>query len=101
MQILCVLKHVGDVEDVIYINKRSNAALNRAMLLMSEMWNISTKDLRLCNYFHVKGVKDSVKYELLIKGDVCRRCQRWLELHCVCNAVYVGDVEDIERCFCL
>ena len=31
--------------------------------LMSEMWNISIKDQRLCNYFHVKGVKDGVKYE--------------------------------------
>ena len=34
---LCVLKHIGDVRDVIYINKRSKATLNRAMLLMSEM----------------------------------------------------------------
>ena len=37
MQILCVLKHVGDVGDVIYINKRSKAILNRAILLMSEI----------------------------------------------------------------
>ena len=22
------------------------------------------------------------------------------ELHCVCNTVYVGDVEDIETCSC-
>ena len=66
MQILCVLKHVGDVGDVIYINKRSKATLNRAMLLMlemSEMQNISVKDQRLCNYFHVEDVKDGVKYE--------------------------------------
>ena len=66
MQILCILKHVKDVADVIYNNKRSKATLNRAMLLMletSEMWNISTKDQRLCNYFHVEGVKDGVKYE--------------------------------------
>ena len=36
MQILCVLKHIGDVGDMIYINKRSKATLNCAMLLMSE-----------------------------------------------------------------
>ena len=63
---LCVLKHVGDVENVIYINKRSKATLNRAILLMSEMLqilNVLIKDQRLCNYFHVKGVKDGVKYE--------------------------------------
>ena len=66
IQILCVLKHVGDIRDVIYINRRSKATLNRAMLLMSEMsemWNISIKDQRLCNYFHVEGVEDGVKYE--------------------------------------
>ena len=54
------------MEDVIYINKRSTATLNRAILFMSEMskiLNISIKDQRLCNYFHVKGVKDGVKYE--------------------------------------
>ena len=67
---------------------------------MSKMWSISIKDQRLCNYFHVKGVEDGVKYEQLIKGYVCQRCQRWLELHCVCNAVYVRDVKDMETCFC-
>ena len=29
--------HVGDIGDVKYLNKRSKAALNRTMLLMSEM----------------------------------------------------------------
>ena len=36
------------------------------MLLMSEtleMLNISIKDQMLCNYFHVEGVEDGVKYE--------------------------------------
>ena len=31
----------------------------------------------LCNYFHVEGVEDGVKYEQLIKGYVCRRCRRY------------------------
>ena len=32
-----LMSHVGDVGDVIYINKRSKATLYIAMLLMSEM----------------------------------------------------------------
>ena len=24
-------------------------------------------------------------------------CRGWFELHCVCNTVYVGDVEDITK----
>ena len=59
---MCVLKHVGDVEDEIYINKRSKATLSRAVLLMSEMSKI-INDQRLCNYFHVEGVEDGDKYE--------------------------------------
>ena len=34
---MLLMSHVGDVGDVIYINKRSKATLYRAMLLMSEM----------------------------------------------------------------
>ena len=41
---MLLMSHVGDV---IYINKRSKVTLYRAMLLMSEMWNISM----LCNYY--------------------------------------------------
>ena len=62
---VCIL-HVGDVEDEIYINKRSKATLSRAVLLMSEMskiLNVSINDQRLCNYFHVEGVEDGDKYE--------------------------------------
>ena len=33
----------------------------------------------------------------IIKSYVCQRRRRWFELHCVCNAVYVGDVEDITK----
>ena len=48
-----LMPHVRDIRDVIYINKRSKATLYRAMLLMSEMLNISM----LCNYcieiFHI------------------------------------------------
>ena len=31
-----------------------------------------------------------------IKSYVCQRHQRWFELHCVCNTVCVGDVEDMQ-----
>ena len=34
---MLLMSHVGDVGDVIYINKRSKATLYRAMLFMSEM----------------------------------------------------------------
>ena len=34
---MLLMSHVGDVGDVIYINKRSKATLYGAMLLMSEM----------------------------------------------------------------
>ena len=34
---MLLMSHVGDVGDVIYINKRSKATLYIAMLLMSEM----------------------------------------------------------------
>ena len=33
---MLLMSHVGDVRDVIYINKRSKVTLYRAMLLMSE-----------------------------------------------------------------
>ena len=50
---MLLMSRVGDVGDVKYLNKRSKATLYRAMLLMSEMWNISM----LCNYcieiFHI------------------------------------------------
>ena len=34
--VMLLMSHVGDVRDVIYINKRSKATLHIAMLLMSE-----------------------------------------------------------------
>ena len=34
---MLLMSHVGDVGDVIYINKRSKATLYRTMLLMLEM----------------------------------------------------------------
>ena len=35
--VMLLMSHVGDIGDVIYINKRSKATLYIAMLLMSEM----------------------------------------------------------------
>ena len=43
---------------------------------MLEMWNISIKDQRLCNYFHVKGVKD------------------YLNMNNWSKAMYVRDIRD-------
>ena len=34
---MLLMSHIGDVRDVIYINKRSKATLYIAVLLMSEM----------------------------------------------------------------
>ena len=45
IQIMFVFKHVGDVGDVIYTNKRSKATLNRAILLMLEM----SRDIKYLN----------------------------------------------------
>ena len=37
---MLLMAHVGDVEDVKYLNKRSKATLYRAMLLMSEIFKL-------------------------------------------------------------
>ena len=37
---MLLMSHVGDVGDVKYLNKRSKATLYKAMLLMSEMWEM-------------------------------------------------------------
>ena len=49
---MLVMSHVGDVRDVKYLNKRSNATLYRAMLLMSEMSGTSQYyEITVLRYF--------------------------------------------------
>ena len=49
---MLLMSHVGDVGDVKYLNKRSKATLYRAMLLMSEMSEISQYyEISVLRYF--------------------------------------------------
>ena len=49
---MLLMSHVGDVGDVEYLNKRSKATLYRAMLLMSEMSEISQYyEITVLRYF--------------------------------------------------
>ena len=49
---MLLMSHVGDVGDVKYLNKRSKATLYRAMLLMSEMSEISQYyEITVLRYF--------------------------------------------------
>ena len=49
---MLLVYHVRDVEDVKYLNKRSNSTLYRAMLLMSEMSEISQYyEINVLRYF--------------------------------------------------
>ena len=49
---MLLMSHVGDVGDVKYLNKRSKATLYRAMLLMSEISEISQYyEITVLRYF--------------------------------------------------
>ena len=49
---MLLMAHVGDVGDIKYLNKRSKATLYRAMLLMSEMSEISQYyEITVLRYF--------------------------------------------------
>ena len=75
---MLLMSHVRDVRDVKYLNKRSKATLYKAMLLMSEMWNISM----LCNYcieiFHISDMSNiavySVAFDLLLRYFTSPTC---------------------------
>ena len=53
---MLLMSHVRDIRDVKYLNKRSKVTLYKAMLLMSEMLEMSNISM-LCNYcieiFHI------------------------------------------------
>ena len=49
---MLLMSHVGDIRDVKYLNKKSKATLYRAMLLMSEMSEISQYyEITVLRYF--------------------------------------------------